>query len=72
MKYIGTLPQSQIPENAVSTQYVRTGKHKGAKVDYYDVWVPDQNVLRPTFVEGSEPDKATISRLTKLFRLFAE
>lgn len=67
MKYAGRYTKSAIPKNAVDTKYLYTEVRGSKQIEWYDVWVPDQNQVRQLFRDDETPNKSKIKTLTEFF-----
>jgi hypothetical protein len=67
MKYLGQRTKSAIPKNAVDTQYLYTEQRGSKQIEWYYVWVPDSNQVRPVFRDDETPKKSKIKILTEFF-----
>ena len=65
MKYLGQRTKSAIPKNAVDTKYLYTEVRGSKQIEWYDVWVPDANQVRPIFRDDETPKKSKIKILTE-------
>jgi hypothetical protein len=67
MKYAGKYTKSAIPKNAVDTKFLYTEQRGSKQIEWYDVWVPDPNQVKPIFQDGETPNKSKIKILTEFF-----
>ena len=67
MKYIGKRTKSAIPKNAAHTEHLYTEQRGSKQIEWYNVWVPDPDEIRPVFRENETPKKSKIRALTEFF-----
>ena len=67
MKYIGKRTKSTIPQNAVETQHLYTETRGSMRIEWYDVWVPDPDEVKPVFREDEIPNRSKVRELTEFF-----
>lgn len=68
MKYIGIRSTSAIPKNAVSQSLASEERVHGRVVQYWHVWVPDDDAVPPLFNEDAEPNKQKVRGLESWFK----
>lgn len=70
MKYYGIRSTSQIPKNAIHTDFAYEKKVNGKMVEYFHVWVKEDSIKNP-FKDDEEPNRKKIKDMTKFFNDFS-
>ena len=70
MKYRGIVSTSEIPKNAVSVQPHHTETRGSKTIEFFEVWVPDDDQINPLFDVDSPPTRHQKSKINRLSQLF--
>lgn len=63
MIYLGLRTKSQIPKNAVRVDYHHTEQRGKQAIEWFEVWGPDRDQVKPIFGENEIPNPSKIRRV---------